>query len=285
MSNKESNFTHPIKAYENAEFINSRDGRLLRIMSEYLYPELNLKKHHVANTIVVFGSARTMSTKAWKRKKSELSKNIKLEKNKTVLAKLEKEFARHLKLEFTSKYYDETVKLVELITNWTKNLPTNKKFFICTGGGGGMMEAANQGAYNTKAENIGFNIQLPFEQQPNPYITPELNFEFHYFFMRKFWFAYHAKAMIAMPGGFGTMDELFEILTLVQTGILTKKMPIILYGKEFWHELLNFKFLSDIAMINEEDLSLFHYCDSPQEAFECLKTELSELLFIDKFEE
>lgn len=278
---EEMESTQPLKAYDNQEFLNSKEGRTIRILSEYLYPDQYLKKNHIYNTIVLFGSARSFSTKTWQKKIKDIEKNLAKQKDQKKLAMLEKEFSRMKRLEFTCKYYDETVELIKLLTNWTKTLPLNKKFYVCTGGGGGMMEAANFGAYKTGSKNIGFNIQLPFEQHPNPYITPELNFEFHYFFMRKFWFAYYAKAMIAMPGGFGTFDELFEILTLQQTKILSKKVPIVLYGSDFWKKTMNFEFLADIGMINYEDLELFHFSDSPEEAFEFLKIELSELLFIN----
>ncbi|MCX6148707.1 MAG: LOG family protein [Candidatus Kapabacteria bacterium] len=274
----DAEFGHPMKSYENAEFLNGKDGRTLRILSEYLFPDQYLKKNHIYNTIVVFGSARSLSTVDYKIKMTDLTD--KLQRGIDV-EKINNEIEKHKRLEFTSKYYDETVRLVEMLTSWVKKLPTQKKFYICTGGGPGMMEAANRGAHNTDSPNIGYNIQLPFEQHPNKYITPELNFEFHYFFMRKFWFMYHAKAMIAMPGGFGTLDELFEMLTLQQTKVISKRIPIILYGEKFWKSLINLEYLAEIGMINHEDLDLFQYCDSPEEAFDFIKKELSTYLNID----
>ncbi len=275
---EELEFGHPMKSYENTEFLNGKDGRTLRILSEYLFPDQYLKKNHIYNTIVVFGSARSVSTVDYKIKMSEFEDKL---RSGIDVEKVNKEIEKFKKLEFTSKYYDETVRLVEMLTSWVKKLPTQKKFYICTGGGPGMMEAANRGAYNTDSQNIGYNIQLPFEQHPNKYITPELNFEFHYFFMRKFWFMYHAKAMIAMPGGFGTLDELFEMLTLQQTKVISKRIPIILYGEKFWKKLIDFEFLAEIGMINQEDLDLVHYSDSPDEAFDFIKQELSSYLNID----
>lgn len=274
----EEEFGHPMKSYENADFLNGKDGRTLRILSEYLFPDQYLKKNHIYNTIVVFGSARSVSSVDYKLKMSDLEDKL---KRGIDIEKVNKEIEKYKRLAFTSKYYDETVRLVEMLTSWVKSLPTQKKFYICTGGGPGMMEAANRGAFNTGSQNIGYNIQLPFEQHPNKFITPELNFEFHYFFMRKFWFMYHAKAMIAMPGGFGTLDELFEMLTLQQTKVISKRIPIVLYGKEFWQSLIDFEFLAEIGMINHNDLDLVHYSDSPEEAFDYIKQELSIYLNID----
>ncbi|TRZ65944.1 TIGR00730 family Rossman fold protein [bacterium] len=174
-----------------------------------------------------------------------------------------------------SRYYEDTRRLAYLLTNWSKALKKGNKFVICSGGGPGIMEAANRGASEAKGLSIGFNVSLPFEQFPNKYISPNLNFEFHYFFMRKFWFAYLAKALVIMPGGFGTLDELMEILTLVQTEKLMKKMSIIVYGKEFWDKIINFDALAKYRVISPNDLKLMKFADTPEEAFEILKEELN----------
>ena len=173
-----------------------------------------------------------------------------------------------------SKYYEDTVELAEMLTKWSISLKKGNKFVICSGGGPGIMEAANRGAHKAKGLSIGLNISLPFEQYPNPYMTSELNFEFHYFFMRKFWFAYLAKALVIMPGGFGTLDELMEVLTLVQTNKLKKKMAIVVYGKEFWDKIINFEAFAKYNVIAKEDLKLFKFVNTPQEAFEYLKKSL-----------
>jgi uncharacterized protein (TIGR00730 family) len=175
-----------------------------------------------------------------------------------------------------SRYYEEARKLAHMLTEWTVTLPGKRHRFVVTSGGGpGIMEAANRGANEAGGKTIGLNIRLPFEQFPNPYITPELNFEFHYFFMRKYWFAYLAKALVVFPGGFGTLDELFEILTLAQTQKLAKKIIVIVYGKEYWSRVLNLEALADSGAISPDDTQLFSFCDSPEEAFECLKEGLT----------
>ncbi|NIS62800.1 MAG: TIGR00730 family Rossman fold protein, partial [Proteobacteria bacterium] len=172
------------------------------------------------------------------------------------------------------RYYDEAVELSRLMTEWCFKLPKDKQFRICSGGGYGIMEAANRGAFEAGGESIGLNISLPFERNPNPYITPKFNFEFHYFYMRKLWFMYYAKALVVFPGGFGTLDELFELLTLVQTGKITKPLLIVLYRESYWKNIINFNGLLEAGMISEEDLSLFTYVNNPIAAFEFLKDEL-----------
>jgi hypothetical protein len=174
-----------------------------------------------------------------------------------------------------SKYYEDTVELAYKVTKWSLKQKPLRRFVICTGGGPGLMEAANLGAQKAKGKSIGLNISLPFEQKPNQYITDSLNFEFHYFFMRKFWFAYLAKALVIMPGGFGTFDELFEILTLVQTNKIKKKMPIVIYDKDFWDKIVDFEELAKRKLIDKDDLGLFKMVNSVDEAFEFLKEELS----------
>jgi uncharacterized protein (TIGR00730 family) len=227
-------------AYRNQEFLDSPDARALRILSEYLYPLSHFRKERVHDTIVFFGSARTF----------EMGPN--------------------------GRYYNEARELARRVTEWSNSLAdTSRRFVICSGGGPGIMEAANRGASDGGGKTVGLNIGLPTEQRPNPFITPELNFEFHYFFMRKFWFAYLAKALVVFPGGFGTLDELTEILTLAQTQKLMKKIVVVLYGTSFWREILNFDALVRHGMIAEEDLRLFSFADDVETAFGLLETGLT----------
>ncbi len=176
-----------------------------------------------------------------------------------------------------ARYYEEARELAHMLTDWTLTLSSKRsRFVVTTGGGPGIMEAANRGAMEAGGKTIGLNIKLPFEQMPNPYITPELNFEFHYFFMRKLWFAYLSKALIVFPGGFGTFDELFEILTLAQTEKLAKKIIVLMYGGDYWNKVINFQALVDSAVISPKDLDLFYIVNSPEEGFKCLKETLTE---------
>ncbi len=264
------------KAYNNLDFIHSKDGRIIRILAEYLYPEQYFRKHKISNTIVFYGSARTLSTKGVNDKLKSLNLKLKDSKGKTK-SDIENKIKSFEKLKMTSAYYDDAVKLASMLSEWSKTLDEKQRFFVCTGGGPGMMEAANKGAYLNDSPSIGLNISLPFEQFPNPYITPDLNFEFHYFFMRKFWFVYIAKAIIALPGGYGTMDELMEILTLKQTEKVKRPLPIVLYGSEFWKNLVNFEYLAEMGMIDEDDLKLFVYLDNSQDAFEYITSSLKEI--------
>ncbi|MEO8446059.1 MAG: TIGR00730 family Rossman fold protein [bacterium] len=260
------------KAYHNLKFLNSPVARNIRILTEYSEPLERFKRYKINHTIVFFGSARTLPKKVAAAKLKEVKLLIKESKRKN--PKLEKELKNaEVNLEM-SKYYEDTVELAFLMTKWAKSLKKPNKFIVCSGGGPGIMEAANKGAMKAKGFSMGLNISLPFEQNPNPYISPELNLEFHYFFMRKFWFAYLAKALIIMPGGFGTIDELMEILTLVQTQKLHKKMTIVIYGKEFWDKIIDLKKLAELNMISHEDLNLFKFVNTPKEAFEFLKKDL-----------
>lgn len=253
------------KAYHNAKFLNSPAGRNIRILTEYHEPLERFRKYKINHTIVFFGSARIKS-------KAHAERNLKRLKRNGSTSEEIKRAEMDLVM---SKYYEETVELAYLLSKWSKTLPKEKEFVVCSGGGPGIMEAANKGAAKADAYSMGLNISLPFEQFPNPYISPELNFEFHYFFMRKFWFAYPAKALIIMPGGFGTLDELMEILTLVQTEKLHKKMFIVIYGKEYWNKIINLEALVDFGMISKEDLKLWKYVNTPTEAFEYLKSKLT----------
>ncbi|MEO8666619.1 MAG: TIGR00730 family Rossman fold protein [Ignavibacteria bacterium] len=262
------------KAYHNLKFLDSPVARNIRILTEYHEPLERFKRYKINHTIVFFGSARTLPRKVASAKLNEVKKKIKLSGRKN--PKLEKEF-KNAQINFEmSKYYEETVELAYMLTKWAMSLKKPNKFIVCSGGGPGIMEAANKGASKAKGFSMGLNISLPFEQYPNQYISPELNLEFHYFFMRKFWFAYLAKALIIMPGGYGTLDELMEILTLVQTQKLHKKMTVVVYGKEFWDKIINLQNMAELNMISPEDLDLFKFVNSPKEAFEYLKKELTE---------
>lgn len=231
---------HPLLAYRNEKFLDTPEARSLRILSEYLYPLKHFRQEKVQDTVVFFGSARTFESGP------------------------------------NGRYYNDARELARRVTEWSNNLTNSaRRFVICSGGGPGIMEAANRGAQDAGGKTIGLNIGLPFEQRPNPFITPELCFEFHYFFMRKFWFAYLAKALVVFPGGFGTLDELTEILTLVQTQKLMKKMVVILYGSEFWKEILNFGALVKHGMISESDLELLSFADDVDTAFHLLETGLT----------
>lgn len=253
-----------VKAYKNDHFLASPDARSLRILSEYIEPESRFEEFDVKDTIVVFGSAR-IKPEAVAR---EMLEDAKANGGDVAAA----ERALHM-----SKYYEATVELSRRLTEWSKSLEGDeRRFVICSGGGPGIMEAANRGASEAKGENIGLNISLPFEQNDNPYITRKLSFEFHYFFMRKFWFTYLAKAMIVMPGGFGTLDEFMEVVTLVQTLKIKKQLPIVLFGTEFWGKVLKFEPLVEFGTISEKDLDLFFRTDSVDEAYEFLVRELSE---------
>ncbi len=255
------------QAYNNPEFVNSPDGRIIRLISEYLYPERYLRKHEITGTIVFFGSARVLSEEAFLMKLGDLNDKLASAKEKK-RDDIGKKINRLMSLRHLTDIYTESVKLSEMLSNWSLTRPQDKNYFVMTGGGPGLMEAANRGAYRAGAPSIGLNISLPFEQQPNQYISPDLNFEFHYFFMRKFWFIHKAKAIIILPGGFGTLDEMMDILTLVQTTKITRPLPIVLYKKEFWQKTINFDYLIEMGMLEQEDIDIFKFCDTPEEAFD-----------------
>jgi uncharacterized protein (TIGR00730 family) len=223
-------------AYKNERFLDSDAARPLRILAEYLEPMHAFHRERIRDTIVFFGSARLASEGP------------------------------------LGHYYDAARELARLVTTWSKNLPSHAhRYVVCTGGGGGIMEAANRGASEAGGKTIGLNIGLPHEQQPNPYVTRELTFEFHYFFMRKLWFAHLARALVVFPGGFGTLDELTEILTLMQTRKVDRRIPIVLYGSSYWNEIINFDALVRHGMINREDLALFQFADEPATALGLLQ--------------
>lgn len=223
-------------AYRDETFLDSDDARPLRILAEYLEPMQAFRREGICDTIVFFGSAR-------------LAPDGPL-----------------------GRYYEAARELAALVTTWSKNLPAHvHRYVVCTGGGGGIMEAANRGASEAGGMTIGLNIGLPYEQRPNPWITRELLFEFHYFFMRKLWFAYMARALVAFPGGFGTLDELTEILTLMQTGKIDRRIPIVLYGSDYWNEIIDFEALVRHGMIDRDDLALFRFADDPATALRVLQ--------------
>jgi len=271
MSDKDS-FRSPL-AYENPRFLNSADGRILRILAEYQEPLARFRRERIQDTVVFFGSARFHSRSDADQALEVLEKPYSAqpappeEQEKIRMARAGVEMAR---------YYEDARRLASLLTEWTKTISGRRhRFVVTTGGGPGIMEAANRGAREAGGKTVGLNIKLPFEQMPNPYITPELNFEFHYFFMRKLWFAYLAKALIVFPGGFGTFDELFEILTLAQTQKLAKQMTVLMYGSEYWKKVINFQELVNAAVIAPEDVNLFRLVDTPEEGFEILKESLT----------
>ena len=260
------------KAYKNLEFLNSPDARVIRLVSEFLEPARRFRHQNIKDTIVFFGSARMKPRRTVLQHLRELERKAKLVKKppRTVQKAIE---AAQTELQM-SRYYEDAVKLAKLLTQWSKKLYHQHRFVVCSGGGPGIMEAANKGAKLAGGKSIGLNISLPFEQSPNPFVTDDLNFEFHYFFMRKFWFVYLAKALVMFPGGFGTMDELFEVLTLLQTGKIKKKVTVVLYGKEYWQTMVKFDRLVELHMISPKDRRLLVFADTPQEAFEYLVKDL-----------
>jgi uncharacterized protein (TIGR00730 family) len=223
-------------AYKNENFLDSDDARPLRILAEYLHPLHAFQEQGIVGTIVFFGSARILPTGP------------------------------------LSRYYDEARELARLVTDWCECEPSSLKgCVVCTGGGPGIMEAGNRGAADAGGRSVGLNIGLPHEQRPNSYTPRALSFEFHYFFMRKLWFANLARAMVVFPGGFGTLDEFFEILTLAQTRKLERQIPIVLYGPDYWNEIINFEALARHGMIDRTDLSLFNFADDPVTALSLLQ--------------
>lgn len=259
-------------AYENEPFLNSPDGRILRMLAEYQEPLARFRREQIQDTVVFFGSARFQGSKDAAKTLETLAHNGSAEDAARLQADLKLAHA-HVNM---ARYYEDARKLAHMLTKWSIQIPARRhRFVVTTGGGPGIMEAANLGAHEAGGKSIGLNIQLPFEQHPNQYITPALNFQFHYFFMRKFWFAYLAKGLVIFPGGFGTMDELFEILTLAQTDKLAKKILVVIYGSEYWKQIINFQAFVDAGTVSPEDLDQFKVIDSPDEAFEFLRDGLT----------
>ena len=275
-------------AYENPGFLNSADGRLIRIVAEYMEPLARFRREQIQDTVVFFGSARfrgreeahhalellenTGSTRPAPSHEQPASAPEIAAGQATELQLKRAEAAVEM-----ARYYEDARRLAGLLTGWAKRIPSRRHRFVVTSGGGpGIMEAANRGAHEAGGKTIGLNIRLPFEQAPNPYITPSLNFEFHYFFMRKLWFAYLSKALVVFPGGFGTLDEMFEILTLAQTRKLAKKITVVIYGSEYWKKVFNLDVLVDTGAISPKDIELFQFADTPEQAFDLLRRGLTE---------
>ncbi len=252
--------------YENEAFLRSPDGRILRMLAEYQEPLARFRREQIQDTVVFFGSARFQGRKIAAETLAAVG-----EKNASP-EQLEHDLKRAQANVDMARYYEDARRLAYMLTKWSITIPARRhRFVVTTGGGPGIMEAANLGAHEAGGKSIGLNIQLPFEQHPNQFITPSLNFQFHYFFMRKFWFAYLAKGLVIFPGGFGTMDELFEILTLAQTEKLAKKILVIIYGSEYWNKIINFQAFVDAGTVSQQDLDLFKIVDNPEEAFEFLR--------------
>src|SRR5436189_1292612 len=259
-------------AYQNEPFLNSPDGRILRMLAEYQEPLARFRREQIQDTVVFFGSARFQGSQ-------DAAQNLAAIKEKhssLAAAELQQDLKHAQAIVDMARYYEDARKLAHMLTKWSTQIPARRhRFVVTTGGGPGIMEAANLGAHEAGGKSIGLNIQLPFEQSPNQYITPALNFQFHYFFMRQFWFAYLAKALVIFPGGFGTLDELFEILTLAQTEKLAKKLLVVIYGSEYWKRLLNFDAMVDAGTISAGDVDLFRLVDSTEAGLEFLKEGLT----------
>ena len=250
-----------LKAYSNLRFLNSPEARTIRILAEYNEPLARLRKYNVKNFIVFFGSSRSLNLESAREEILLTHKSLNMQK-------LNDREQKKLRL---AAYYEDAVELSKRLTKWAMNESSGKQsYYICSGGGPGMMEAANKGASLAGGKSVGLNISIPTEQFPNPYISEDLKFEFHYFFIRKFWFVYLAKALVIFPGGFGTMDEWMEVLTLIQTHKITKQLPIVVYGSEYWNDIINFESLIHWGTIGEHDLELFHLCDDVDSAFKYL---------------
>ena len=302
-------------AYLNSEFLTSPDGRIMRILAEYAEPLARFRREKIQDTVVFFGSARFHSRLDAQKKLDDAAVQNSDQNNGQSNGQnsddrhaseqfhvgdpaqaitgstfpppphhpgsheadaLQDTLKRANAAVEMARFYEDARKLSRMLTDWASSLPGKRHRFVVTSGGGpGIMEAANRGAHDAGGKTIGLNIRLPFEQFPNPYITPELNFEFHYFFMRKYWFAYLSKALVIFPGGFGTLDELFEILTLAQTEKLAKKILVVIYGSEYWNKIINFQAMADAGVISPQDVDLFKIVDSPEEGFEYLKEGLT----------
>ena len=275
-------------AYQNQDFLNSPDGRVFRLLAEYQEPMTRFRRERIQDTVVFFGSARFRALDVASHE-LELLDNT----GSTKPAPADEQPARPHEVESgeateqrlrlaeaaveMARYYEDARTLAGMVSRWAMTLPGRRHRYVITSGGGpGIMEAANRGAFEAGCKTIGLNIALPFEQEPNRYITPELNFQFHYFFMRKYWFAYLAKALVVFPGGFGTLDEMFELLTLAQTKKLAKKIPVVIYGSKYWQSVINLDTLVDKGTIAPQDRALFQFADTPEQAFALLQAGLIE---------
>lgn len=265
----------PQKAYKNLDFLNSHHARKVRVLCEMEEPEKRFQEQNVQDTIVMFGSART---KPMAEARKELQALEEAFKDKKRLSTKDKEaLAKAKAAVLNAPYYDHAMELSRELTRWSKSLKDKKRrFLVCSGGGPGIMEAANRGAKKAGGASIGLGISLPFEQSLNKYVSRDLAFEFHYFFVRKYWFVYMAKALVVFPGGFGTMDELFETLTLIQTHKVNKRLPIVLFGSAFWSKVINFDTFIEWGVISPGDVNLFRIIDTVEEARDYIIGELTE---------
>ncbi len=255
------------KAYKNLDFLTSREARTIRMLAEYLEPQARFDHYGVTDTVVFFGSARATAPDeaAAALREAEASREAERVERARVGVRL-------------AAYYEDARRLAQLLTSWSKSLQGSaRRFIVCSGGGPGIMEAANRGASEAAGISIGLGISLPHEATANRFITRELGFEFHYFFTRKFWFVYLAKALVVFPGGFGTLDELFELLTLIQTEKLGKALPVVLYGEDYWNEVIDLEAMVRWGTISPADLQLVHRASNPEAAFEFLRSELTRL--------
>ena len=255
--------TEPQLSYLNTKFLESDAGRQVRILSEFRAPGVVLEEAGIDNTIVMFGSARTIGT-------TDLKKKLKTAKDPKEIKRLEK-------LSKVAEYYDAAHMLAKLFGAWIKK-HKESRYAICTGGGPGIMEAGNRGAHDAGVPSTGFNIKLPYEQHANPYIDPEANLQFRYFFIRKYWFMKLARAMVVFPGGFGTLDEMFEILTLIQTKKYGDRMPVVIFGSKYWNKVLNWNYLAETGMIDKDDIKLFHFCDTVDDAYDVITKALEKTM-------
>ncbi len=262
----------PELAFHNYKFLESPDARSLRILAEYLEPQARLRREGVKNTVVFFGSARILPRDVAQRRLNELTRKSHNGRKRPTAAELQ---AAQRAVQM-SRYYEEAREVARLLTIWSLSLKNGPNFLmVCSGGGPGIMEAANRGAAEAGGKSVGLNIQLPMEQTPNPYITPELSLQFKYFFMRKLWFAQPAKALIVFPGGFGTMDEMWEFLTLLQTHKMRNRATILLYGEKYWKSVINFEVMIQSGTVNRNDMKMINFVNTPAQAIRVLKTALS----------
>lgn len=261
------------KSYLNTDFLMSPDARVLRILSEYLYPLKKFREEKVKDTIVFYGSARIMepgdAASVEKRARERLARSGEDELARRNLERAEADLEM-------ARYYEDARTLAHMLTRWSRGFDGPwHRFLVCSGGGPGIMEAANRGAAEAGGKTVGLTISLPYEEQGNEFISENLGFEFHYFFMRKYWFVYMARALVIFPGGFGTLDELMDLLTLLQTRKIRRKLPVVMYGSKFWNEVINLEALVKWGTISPEDLDLIRFCDTPEEAYEHLTRELT----------
>lgn len=264
----------PEKAYKNLSFLNGPGARHIRMLCEYEEPRERFLRHDVRDTIVMFGSARVKSPEAAALDLADAERNLGTEQDPTRRAHFERALQQAQRASRISRYYGDARELARRLTEWGMARP-KRRYLICSGGGPGIMEASNRGASEVAGgRSVGLGISLPFEEKVNAYVTPELAFEFHYFFLRKYWFAYLAKAMVVFPGGFGTMDELAEVLTLRQTGKIKKKLPMVLFGSQYWDAVLDMDAMVEWGTISERDLLLMHRTDSVDDAYAYITTQL-----------